>query len=201
MGRIGEVAMRTWQLAHKMKKERGARHPDHDNDRILQYLAKYTINPAITHGISSYVGSLETGKMADIVLWQPAFFGVKPHMVIKNGFPVWAPLGEGNATVGGSEPVVYGPAFGAYGRAAGSLSAFFVSQASIDTGLPERLGSRKKLLPVKNVRQVTKRDMVRNTLSPDVCVDVGSGLVYVDGEVVTSDAISQVPLNRLYFLT
>ena len=168
MGRIGEVITRAWQLAHKMKAERGATHPEHDNERILQYLAKYTINPAITHGVSSYVGSLEPGKMADVVLWRPAFFGVKPEIVIKGGTFVWSPSGDGNASIRQSEPVIYGPAFGALGNSAASLSAFFVSRASLDSRLRKRLGTRRRLLPVKGIRTVTKRNMVRNGLNPDM---------------------------------
>ncbi len=201
MGRIGEVFSRTWQLAHKMKRERGATDPEQDNRRILQYLAKITINPAITHGISSYVGSLEPGKLADIVLWHPAFFGVKPEMVIKGGVPVWAAHGEGNATISGCEPVIYGPGFGGMGNASATLSAFFVSQASLDGGLQKRLGSRKRLLPVKNVRGVSKRDMLYNSLNPDIEVDVGNNQVRVTGQAVTSEAVKEVPLNRLYFLS
>ena len=201
MGRIGEVGLRTWQLAHKMKAERGGGSEEHDNQRILQYLAKHTINPAITHGVSSYVGSLEAGKMADVVLWRPEFFGVKPEMVIKGGFPAWAPVGDGNASVPGCEPVRYGPMFGGMGRAAAAASAYFVSVASLDAGLARRLDSRRKLLPVRNVRSVTREDMVLNRLTPDVRVDLGSNFVSVNGERVTSSPVSQVPLNRLYFLS
>ena len=200
MGRIGEVITRAWQLAHKMKGERGATHPEHDNERILQYLAKYTINPAITHGVSSYVGSLEPGKMADVVLWRPAFFGVKPEIVIKGGTFVWSPSGDGNASIRQSEPVIYGPAFGALGNSPASLSAFFVSRASLDSRLRKRLGTRRKLLPVKGIRTVTKRNMVRNGLNPDIRVDLESRRISVDGAVVTSGPVAEVPLNRLYSL-
>ena len=200
MGRIGEVITRTWQLAHKMKAERGATHPEHDNERILQYLAKYTINSAITHGISSYVGSLEPGKMADVVLWRPAFFGVKPEVVIKSGVMAWSPSGEGNASIRQSEPVVYGPAFGALGNSPATLSAFFVSRASLDSRLRKRLGTRRMLLPVKGIRTVTKRNMVRNGLNPDIQVDLESRRISVDGSVVSSSPVAEVPLNRLYSL-
>ena len=200
MGRIGEVITRAWQLAHKMKGERGAIHPDNDNERILQYLAKYTINPAITHGISSYVGSLEPGKMADVVLWRPAFFGIKPEIVIKGGTFVWSPSGDGNASIRQSEPVIYGPAFGALGNSAAALSAFFVSRASLDSRLGKRLGTRRSLLPVKGIRTVTKRSMVRNGLNPDIQVDLDSRRISVDGSVVTSSPVAEVPLNRLYNL-
>ena len=201
MGRIGEVITRTWQLAHKMKRERGATNPDHDNDRILQYLAKYTINPAITHGISDYVGSLEPGKIADIVLWRPAYFGVKPEMVIKGGFAAWSTLGDGNATIRNCEPVIYGPQYGGMGNASSALSAFFVSQASLDTGLEKRLGSRKTLLPVRNVRGVTKRDMVGNSLCPHIEVDLEAKKYRVDGQTISSEAVTEVALNRLYVLS
>ena len=201
MGRIGEVITRTWQLAHKMKGERGAAHPDDDNDRILQYLAKYTINPAITHGISSHVGSLEPGKLADIVLWSPGFFGVKPQTVIKSGVIVWTAVGEGNASVGNCEPVEYGPAWGGLGNSPAPLSYYFVSQASLDRGIEQRLGSRRKFLPVTGVRQVTKRDMMRNNISPHIEVDLRDSQVIVDGRPITSEAVEEVPLNRLYMLS
>ena len=201
MGRIGEVVTRTWQLAHKMKRERGAANPHNDNDRILQYLAKITINPAITHGISDYVGSLEKAKLADIVLWDPRFFGVKPETVIKGGFVTWGARGEGNASISNCEPVMYGPAFGALGHAAGRLSAFFVSQVSVDNGLSKRLGSRRRLLPVRNVRSASKRKMVRNNLNPEIDINPRTSRVTVNGLEATSEPIREVPLNRLYVIT
>ena len=201
MGRIGEVISRTWQLAHKMKGERGATNPDDDNDRILQYLAKYTINPAITHGISAHVGSLEPGKLADIVLWSPGFFGVKPQTVIKSGVIVWTAMGEGNASVGNCEPVEYGPAWGGLGHSPAPLSYYFVSQASLDRGIEQRLGSRRKFLPVSGVRQVTKKDMVRNNANPHIEVNLRDSRVMVDGRPITSEAVEEVPLNRLYMLS
>ena len=201
MGRIGEVFVRTWQLAHKMKLERGVTKPSNDNDRILQYLAKITINPSITHGISDYVGSLETGKLADIVLWDPRFFGVKPETIIKGGFATWGTRGEGNASISNCEPVIYGQAFGAMGYAAGKLSAFFVSGASVDNGLSKKLGSSKRLLPVRNVRSASKRKMVRNSLNPVIDIDPRTSRVLVDGQEAVSEAVKQVPLNRLYLIT
>ena len=201
MGRIGEVITRTWQLAHKMKGERDATHPEHDNERILRYLAKYTLNPAITHGVSSYVGSLEPGKMADVVLWSPAFFGVKPDTIIKGGLVSWSPTGEGNASIRQSEPVTYGPSFGALGNSAAMSSAFFVSKASLESALETQLGTRRRLLPVKDVRTVTKRRMVRNSLNPRIDVDLDSRQISVDGSVVSSSPMREVPLNRLYTLT
>ena len=201
MGRIGEVISRTWQLAHKMKGERGATNQDDDNDRILQYLAKYTINPAITHGISAHVGSLEPGKLADIVLWNPGFFGVKPQTVIKSGVIVWTAMGEGNASVGNCEPMEYGPAWGGLGHSPAPLSYYFVSQASLDRGIEQRMGSRRKFLPVSGVRQVTKKDMVRNNANPHIEVNLRDSRVMVDGRPITSEAVEEVPLNRSYMLS
>lgn len=201
MGRIGEVVTRTWQLAHKMKNERGAANPNHDNDRILQYLAKITINPAITHGIAEYVGSLQKGRMADIVLWDPRFFGVKPDIVFKGGFVAWGASGEGNASIPMCEPGIYGPAFGAMGHAGGRLGAFFVSQASLDRGLAKSLHSQRQLLPVRNVRSVSKRKMILNKLNPKIDIDPRTSRVIVDGVEAVSEAVREVPLNRLYVIT
>ena len=201
MGRIGEVITRTWQLAHKMKAERGAANPDNDNDRIRQYIAKYTINPAITHGIADYVGSLEAGKMADVVLWLPAFFGIKPEVVMKGGFVTWGPMGEGNATVPGSEPTSYGPMFGGIGINPSALSALFVSSDSIESGLDRRLRTARSLRPVTGVRTVRKGAMLHNSVSPHIEVDGQAAQVTVDDVPVTSEAVTQVPLNRLYRLT
>jgi len=201
MGRIGEVITRTWQLAHKMKAERGATNPENDNDRIRQYIAKYTINPAITHGMSEFVGSLEKGKMADIVLWKPSFFGIKPELVMKGGFIAWGPMGEGNASVPGAEPTSYGPMFGGIGNNPAALSALFVSGPSIDSGLAKRLNTARDLKPVTNVRTVTKAAMLHNTLNPTIEIDGHAAQVLVDREPVTSEAVTEVPLNRLYRLT
>ena len=201
MGRIGEVISRTWQLAHKMKAERGSTNPENDNDRIRQYVAKYTINPAITHGIGDYVGSLERGKMADLVLWRPAFFGVKPELVMKGGFVAWGPMGEGNATVYGAEPTSYGPMFGGIGNTPGSLGALFVSTASVESGLAKRLNTTRNLLPVRNVREVTKKLMRFNTNCPKIEVDGLAGQVLVENTLATSEPVANVPLNRLYRLT
>ena len=201
MGRIGEVVTRTWQLAHKMKNERGAVNPEHDNDRILQYLAKITINPAITHGIAEYVGSLQKGRMADIVLWDPRFFGVKPNIVFKGGFVAWGARGEGNASIPMCEPGIYGPAFGAMGYAAGRLSAFFVSQASLDRGLAKSLHSHRQFLPVRNVRSASKRKMILNKLNPEIDIDPRTSQVIVDGKEAVSEPVREVPLNRLYVIT
>lgn len=200
MGRIGEVIMRTWQTAHKMKGERGALpedSPRHDNLRIRRYLAKYTINPAIAHGISEYVGSVEVGKMADLCLWNPAFFGVKPDLILKGGFVVGALMGDPNASIPTPEPVRYRPMFGAYGAAVNHLSVHFVSQASLSGGLP---ALSRRALPVKNTRSIGKKDLILNGATPNVEVDPDSYRVTVDGEAVTSGAAETLPLAQRYFL-
>lgn len=164
MGRVGEVAIRTWQTADKMKQQRGPLGPDakSDNFRIKRYIAKYTINPAMTHGISDYVGSVEVGKMADLVLWKPAFFGAKPEIVLKSGMIVHAVMGDPNASIATPQPYMYRPMFGSYGGAQAALSATFVSQASLQLGTLDPLGLRKQLLPVRNCRTVRKADLVHN---------------------------------------
>ena len=200
MGRIGEVIMRTWQTAHKMKGERGALPGDsdrHDNLRIRRYLAKYTINPAIAHGVSEYVGSVEVGKMADLCLWNPAFFGVKPDLILKGGFIVGALMGDPNASIPTPEPVRYRPIFGAFGSALDSLSVHFVSQASLSGGLP---ALSRRALPVKNTRTIGKKDLILNDATPNVEVDPDSYRVTVDGEAVTSEAAETLPLAQRYFL-
>ena len=151
--------------------------------------------------MSDYVGSLETGKMADIVLWRPAFFGIKPELVMKGGFLAWGPMGEGNATVQGAEPTSYGPMFGGIGNNPGALSSLFVSSASIDSGLAKRLNTARSLRPVTGVRTVTKASMLYNTLNPTIEIDGRAAQVLVDREPVTSEAVTEVPLNRLYRLT
>ena len=202
MGRIGETVLRTWQLAHKMKEQRGALGgaTDDDNERILRYLAKYTINPALTHGIADYVGSLEPGKIADVVLWDSRFFGAKPNLVIKSGMVAWAPLGAGNATTMFVEPRVYRPMFGGVGTAPERLGVLFVSPAAAEGGLEGRIGTRRQILPVRNTRSVSKRDLVRNGACPDIQVDPDSYTVRVEGEVATCDPATTLPLAQLYFL-
>lgn len=200
MGRIGETITRTWQLADVMKKRQAAE-TRNDNQRILQYLAKYTINPAITHGIADYVGSLEPGKMADIVLWRREFFGVKPEMVLKSGFIAWQAQGMGNASIPNCEPVIYRPFWGGLGRAAASTSAFFVSEAAASNGVKSLRDSRRRILPVRNTRRVTKADMVRNNLCPTVSIDPKTAQVVVDGNPVSLEPVTEVAMNRLYFLT
>jgi urease subunit alpha len=201
MGRIGEVICRTWQLASKMKDQRGRLPEDsdrNDNRRVLRYLAKYTINVAKTAGIDSYVGSIEPGKIADIVLWQPGFFGIKPELIIKGGFIAWSPMGESNASLMTCEPILYRPQWGSFGSACQSTSVCFVTQAALDKGLPDRLGLRKQLLPVKGTRSLTKADMLHNDFCPVIEVDPDTFQVRVNGELATCDPVARVPLGRLY---
>lgn len=201
MGRIGEVICRTWQLASKMKDQRGPLPEDNnrnDNQRILRYLAKYTINPAITYGIADHVGSLEAGKMADIVLWQPGFFGIKPEVIFKGGFIAWSAMGESNASLMTCEPILYRPQWGSHGTAAATTSACFVTQSALDYGLADRLGLQKALLPVQNTRQLSKADLKHNIACPEIEVDPDTFQVRVDGEIATCDPVDRVPLGRLY---
>lgn len=201
MGRIGEVICRTWQLASKMKDQRGALPEDsdrHDNQRILRYLAKYTINPAKTCGIDAHVGSIEPGKIADIVLWQPGYFGVKPELVIKGGFIAWSPMGESNASLMTCEPILYRPQWGSYGSAKQSTSFCFVTQTALDCGLADKLKLRKQLLPVKNTRSLSKADMLHNNACPEIEVDPDTFQVRVNGDIATCEPVSRVPLGRLY---
>ncbi|MEO0988852.1 MAG: amidohydrolase family protein, partial [Cyanobacteria bacterium J06639_14] len=201
MGRIGEVICRTWQLASKMKDQRGALSEDsdrNDNQRVLRYLAKYTINVAKTGGIDEYVGSIEPGKLADIVLWQPGFFGIKPEIVIKGGFIAWAAMGESNASLMTCEPILYRPQWSSFGLASQTTSVGFVTQAALEKGIPDRLGLRKQLLPVKGTREVSKQDMLHNDACPEIEVDPDTFQVRVNGEIATCEPVSQVPLGRLY---
>jgi urease subunit alpha len=202
MGRIGEVVMRTWQTAHKMKDQRGTLPGDgsDDNLRIRRYIAKYTINPAIAHGISDHVGSLETGKLADIVLWRPAWFGTKPAMVIKGGFIAWAQMGDANASIPTPQPIVMRPMFGAYGRAAAETSLAFVSQASVDGEVGPRYGLVKPIVAVKHCRGLTKRDMKLNDALPHIEVDPETYEVRADGELLTCQPARTLPLAQRYFL-
>jgi urease subunit alpha len=202
MGRVGEVVLRTWQTAHKMKLERGPLPDDsdrNDNRRIRRYIAKYTINPAITHGISEYVGSVQTGKLADLALWDPAFFGVKPDLVFKAGMIVAALMGDPNASIPTPEPVRYRPMFGATGRAHEALALSFVSQAALERGtLSSRLGRR--LVPVRRTRGLGKADMVLNDALPAIEVDPESYTVTIEGARITSHAVKVLPLAQRYFL-
>jgi urease subunit alpha len=201
MGRIGEVVTRTWQTAHKMKVQRGALPGDslrNDNQRIKRYVAKYTINPAIAHGISSEVGSIEAGKLADMVLWSPAFFGVKPEMVIKGGFIAWSVMGDANASIPTPQPVLYRPMFGSFGGAPQSTGVTFISMASLP--YMETLGLRKRLVPVQNCRKIGKADMIHNSFTPKIEVDPETYEVHADGQLLTCEPASILPLAQRYFL-
>jgi urease subunit alpha len=203
MGRVGEVITRTWQTAHKMKVQRGSLGPDpsrHDNQRIKRYVAKYTINPAIAHGVDYEIGSLEVGKLADIVLWRPAFFATKPSLIIKGGMIVGAPMGDPNASIPTPQPVHYRPMFAALGGALGRTSISFVSQAAERAGIAERLGLRKRVLPVRNVREKKKQHMVHNDLLPEIHVDPQTYEVRADGQLLTCEPMSALPLTQKYFL-
>ena len=203
MGRIGEVILRTWQTAHKMKEQRGALSQDsdrNDNTRVKRYVAKYTINPAITHGISQYVGSIEIGKLADLCLWRPAFFGVKPEMVMKGGLIAWAQMGDANASIPTPQPVHMRPMFGSFGGAMHSTSLTFMSQAGIQQSIPERLNLQKTVVPVSNIRQLTKRDMKLNDALPQIEVDSETYEVRADGELLTCEPATLLPMAQRYFL-
>ena len=203
MGRVGEVTTRAWQTADKMKKMVGRlkeEKGENDNLRVKRYLAKLTINPAITHGISEYVGSIEPGKIADLVLWSPQFFGVKPKLIIKGGFIAYSLMGDPNASIPTPEPVYYRPMFGALGSAIQSTSFTFTSKLAIDNGLATKVNIKKKLLPVKNCRKISKDDMVLNNLTPKIEIDPETFKVKVDGNLVTIDPANSVSLARLYQL-
>ena len=203
MGRVGEVICRTWQTAHKMRGERGAlpgEQTGNDNLRIRRYIAKYTINPAITHGIAHEVGSVEAGKLADLVLWKPAMFGVKPELVLKGGFIAWAQMGDPNASIPTPQPLMMRPMFGSYGRATGATSLAFVSQLSLADDVVGGYGLTKRAAAVRNCRQVTKRDMKLNDALPVIRVDAESYLVSADGEILRSSPAKVLPLAQRYFL-
>jgi urease subunit alpha len=204
MGRVGEVNRRLWQTADKMKKMTGQlreeRKADSDNVRVKRYLAKVTINPAITHGISEYVGSLERGKIADIVVWTPSFFGVKPKMVIKGGFIAYSLMGDPNASIPTPEPVYYRKMFGSLGAAKYSTSVTFTSKLAIKNGLAKKLQLKKKLLPVKNCRKIGKKDMVYNSYAPKIEIDPETYVVKVNGRLATTEPAEKVSLGRLYDL-
>jgi len=203
MGRVGEVITRSWQTAHKMKLQRGALPQDserHDNFRARRYIAKYTINPAIAHGISHEVGSVEVGKLADLVLWRPAFFGVKPAMIIKGGMIVAAPMGDPNASIPTPQPVHYRRMFGALGGARTATSVSFVSQVAMQRDLGARLGLRKRLVPVMDTRTLRKSDMILNDYLPRIEVDAQTYEVRADGQLLTCEPASVLPLAQRYFL-
>ncbi len=204
MGRVAEVVTRTWQTAHKMKVQRGALSPDeankNDNFRVKRYVSKYTINPAITHGISEYVGSIEAGKLADIVLWKPAMFGVKPEMIIKGGMIIAARMGDPNASIPTPQPVIYRPMFGAYGKALFNTCATFVSKISLENNVVQQYGLQKIILPVKNCRNIGKKDLIHNDATPDIDVNPENYQVKVDGEIITCEPMKELPLAQRYFL-
>ncbi len=203
MGRIGEVIIRTWQTADKMKRQRGRlkeEKGDNDNARVKRYLAKYTINPAIAQGVSKHIGSVEQGKLADLVLWSPAFFGVKPDLVIKGGAIAAAPMGDPNASIPTPQPVHYRPMFGAFGKALTATSLVFVSQAALDRNIGEMLGVEKKLVAVENTRAIGKKDLVHNSATPAITVDPETYEVTADGELLTCAPAEVLPMAQRYFL-
>lgn len=204
MGRVGEVIIRTWQTAHKMKTQRGrlpGERGDNDNLRVRRYIAKYTINPAIAQGVATHVGSIAVGKLADLVLWSPAFFGVKPDYVLKCGTIAMAPMGDPNASIPTPQPIHYRPMFGAYGRANTLSSVTFVSQASIEAGIAQRFGLTRPLLAVGNTRGgIAKKDMVHNTWLPKIEVDAETYEVRADGELLVCEPATVLPMAQRYFL-
>lgn len=204
MGRIGETIARTWQLAAHMKGERGSLPEDngsgHDNHRIKRYVSKYTINAAKIFGIDEHIGSLEPGKLADIVLWDPRFFGIKPELVFKGGFPAWSVMGESNASLMTCEPLRYRPQWGANGPARHATSLTFMAQAAIDAGVPERIGLRTPAASPRGTRKLTKRDLILNDALPEIRVDPETYRVEVDGELCTCEPMTRVPLGQLYVL-
>ena len=203
MGRVGEVIIRTWQTADKMKQQRGALPEDnarHDNFRVKRYIAKYTINPAITQGISHEVGSVEVGKLADLVLWKPAFFGVKPSLILKGGMIAAAAMGDPNASIPTPQPVHYRPMFGAYGAAMNHACVTFVSQAAIDLGVPQSLGLQRRAVAVRNTRSIGKADMVHNSGTPKIEVDAQTYEVRADGQLLTCEPATVLPMAQKYFL-
>jgi urease subunit alpha len=199
MGRIGETIRRTWQLAHVMKAWAGER-TDHDNDRVLRYIAKYTIEPARTHGVEREVGSLTPGRLADLVLWRPTHFGVKPELVLKAGHFTWGAIGEGNATVESAEPRRYGPHWGALGEAASALSTTFVSRAALDAGIKERLGSRRRFTRVEGTRSIRRETLKWNRSVLPIDVDPRDGTVTLEGRVIAVEPVHDVPLGRRYLM-
>jgi urease subunit alpha len=203
MGRVGEVVLRTWQTAHKMKTQRGALKEDsarNDNQRAKRYVAKYTINPAITHGMATEIGSIEPGKLADLVLWKPAFFGAKPEMVVKGGFIAWSVMGDANASIPTPQPVLCRPMFGSFGAATAATAITFVSQAAVAAGLRDALGLKKIMRAVVRCRTIGKKDMIHNSATPNIEVDPETYEVRVDGTAITCEPASVLPLAQRYFL-
>jgi urease subunit alpha len=203
MGRVGEVILRTWQTADKMKQQRGRlpeEQGDNDNFRVKRYIAKYTINPAISHGLADYVGSIEVGKIADLVLWRPAFFGVKPELVIKGGVIAYSLMGDPNASIPTPQPAFYRPMFGALGRAKYATSYTFISDAALSRGIPSQLGLQKEIAAVRNCRSIGKADMIHNHAVPHIEVDPETYVVKADGQVLTCEPAARLPLAQRYFL-
>jgi len=203
MGRAGEVILRTWQTAHKMKAQRGPLPEDsarNDNHRAKRYIAKYTINPAITHGMSEEIGSIAPGKLADLVLWKPQFFGVKPELIIKGGFIAWSAMGDPNASIPTPQPVLYRPMFGSFGGAVAATSITFLSAAALSARLPQKLALKKITRAVKNCRNITKKDLIHNNATPKIEVDPETYEVRVDGTLITCEPASVLPLAQRYFL-
>jgi urease subunit alpha len=203
MGRVGEVIIRCWQTAHKMKEQRGKLPGDtnqHDNARIKRYVSKYTINPAIAHGISHEVGSIEVGKWADIVIWKPAFFGIKPSIIMKGGFIAMAAMGDPNASIPTPQPVHYRPMFGAFGGAIAKTSLTFVSGNAMRNGVASQFGLQKQLSAVKNIRSLRKKDMIHNDYLPVMHIDAQSYAVRADGQLLTCEPATSLPMAQRYFL-
>jgi urease subunit alpha len=203
MGRVGEVLTRTWQTADKMRRQRGRLEGelgDNDNLRIRRYVAKYTVNPAIAHGLSHLVGSVEPGKLADLVLWRPALFGAKPELVLKGGLIAWAQMGDPNASIPTPQPVSMRPMFGSFGRATGSTSVTFVSRAAVDSGTVHGYGLSKRIEPVRGCRALGKRDMRLNDALPRLEVDPESYEVRADGVLLRCEPAARLPLAQRYFL-
>jgi urease subunit alpha len=203
MGRIGEVIARTWQTASKMRQQRGRldiEQGDNDNARIKRYIAKYTINPAIAHGMAEHIGSVEVGKLADLVLWRPDMFGAKPELVLKGGFIAWSQMGDPNASIPTPQPVVMRPMFGSFGRARGATSLAFVSQAALERGTATGYGLSKRLAAVRNCRGIGKRDMKHNAATPRIRVDPETYRVYADDVHLTCPPAHRLPLAQRYFL-
>lgn len=203
MGRIGETVLRTWQVADKMKKQRGTLEGDSkhaDNNRAKRYVAKYTINPALAHGIGDYVGSIEKGKVADLVLWDPAFFGAKPDMVLKNGVAAMALMGDANASIPTPQPMIHRPMYAQYGGALAQSSITFVSSYAFENDIRDELNLKKKVLPVKNIRNMTKKKMKLNSETPNIEVDPQTYEVRIESKVLSCDPVKEVPLGQRYFL-
>jgi urease subunit alpha len=204
LGRVGEVAIRTWQTADKMKRQRGPLPEDkgkgNDNFRVKRYIAKYTINPAIAHGMSKHIGSVEKGKLADLVLWSPAFFGVKPDMIIKAGTIAAAAMGDPNASIPTPQPVHYRPMFGAFGKARTRSSVTFVSRVSLEEELAKRLNVERSLVAVENTRDISKKSMIHNDATPQIEVDPETYEVRADGELLTCQPAKVLPMAQRYFL-